>query len=217
MNSVSYKEIVNKSNNFLEKNKDNDYTLINGSGIVLLSCPHSVFQTRKGKYKKPEIGALFVSIAVLNNTNCYLIAKTQNNGDDANFDSESTYKSKIKELISNGYIKYVLDLHCLDKKRKCDINLGTNFRRNIKTNKTAYKLLKNNLKSNGFKTKIDLPFNGNKKTIAGSLKNEFKNLWTIQIEINSSITTQSTTKFEKLIQILSDFINNINKKMSSKE
>ena len=103
------------------------------------------------------------------------------------------------------------------KKRKCDINLGTNFRRNIKTNKTAYKLLKNNLKSNGFKTKIDLPFNGNKKTIAGSLKNEFKNLWTIQIEINSSITTQSTTKFEKLIQILSDFINNINKKMSSKE
>ncbi len=60
-------------------------------------------------------------------------------------------------------------------------------------------------------SKGDAPFMGGYATIAGSMKNYFSKLWTIQIEINCSITSAKSLidKWNLLIDLLLDFINKI--------
>ena len=209
----NYNKLENLAKTFLEENKNVDHVLYKGIGTVLVSSPHSVFQTRKGKFKDAERGALKTALYLHKLTCCHFISKTKNNNDDANFDKESEYKNTIKKLILENKVKYILDFHSLSKKRKCEVNLGTNFKRNIKNNKPLYKTLKKELKKQGLRLKIDIPFNGGKRTIAGSLKNEFKDIWTIQIEINSSVTCEEENynKYLKIIDIFTRFIDNINK------
>ncbi|MBR2909703.1 MAG: N-formylglutamate amidohydrolase [Clostridia bacterium] len=208
----NYNELENLVKSFLEQNKTLDHIYVEGQGEVLVSSPHSVFQTRKGKYKAPEIGALKTALLIHKSTNCHFISKTKNNNDDPNFDKESNYKNTIKKLINDNKIRYILDFHSLSKKRKCEVNLGTNFKKNIKSNKPLYRALKKELKKQGFKTRIDFPFNGGKRTISGSLKTEFPHIWTIQVEINSNISgvEHSFVKHLKLIKILCNFVSKIN-------
>ena len=71
---------------FLSDNSDKDFIYKKTESRVLLSCPHGVPQTRLGKNKYPEIGALAVTLELAERLNANLIAKTSNNFDDVNFD-----------------------------------------------------------------------------------------------------------------------------------
>lgn len=70
------------------------------------------------------MGSLATALYLQKETNSFLIAKTKNNNDDANFDEKSEYKDTIYSLIETKGIKYVIDFHGLAAKRDCDINLG---------------------------------------------------------------------------------------------
>ena len=83
---------------------------------------------------------------------------------------------------------------------------------NIKNDIQLFNCLYNHLTDNGFKVSIDQPFMGGRRTISGSMINEFENLWTIQIEINCAITNRKEN-FDlnnKLLNILVDWIKLIN-------
>jgi len=191
---------------FLSENSDKDYVYIKTQSRVLISCPHGVPQTRLGKSKYQEIGALAVTLELAERLNTNLIAKTSNNFDDANFDEVSPYKNKIKKEIAD--IDYIIDIHGLSAKREMDINLGTNFGRNVKRDEKLLQKLARNLRNEGFTVSVDNPFSGGERTIAGAFADR---AWTVQIEINSGITNikYQHKKLELLLDVLTKFINQL--------
>lgn len=130
----TFYSIHKKRKEFVDNNKNKDHIILKGTNNILISSPHGVSQIRLGKYKSCEIGSLSTALFLKNNTNCFLIAKTKNNNDDANFDEVSLYKNSIRNLIKTNQINYIIDIHGLGSKRNCDINLGTHLGNNISNN-----------------------------------------------------------------------------------
>ncbi len=211
MRKVSLISLHQTRKDFIEKHKHKDHTYISGNNNILISCPHGVSQLRLGKLKQSEIGSLATALFLKNNSKCHLIAKTKNNNDDANFDKESLYKNTIRNIIQKHNIKYLIDFHGLAAFRECDINLGTHLGRNIEADLQTFENLCNQFKKNGFSVSIDQPFMAGGNTISGSMKNEFENLWTIQIEINCKITNkkENIENFNALLSLLLNWINSI--------
>lgn len=211
MKNLTFNKFVNERKIFLEENLKKDHVTIFGKNNILISAPHGVSQVRLEKYKVHEIGSLATALYLQKQTNCFLIAKTKNNNDDANFDEKSEYKNSIRKLIKNQNIKYILDFHGLAAHRDCDVNLGINFGENIKNNIEIFDKLNMLLENNGFKVSIDQPFTGGGKTISGTFAKEFCNVWTIQIEINCAITNKKENfeKNKKLLNVFETWIKTI--------
>ena len=198
---MKFNTLHNNRKNFLDRNKSEDHVVVTGNNKILISAPHGVSQVRLGKFKMSEIGALSTALYLQKETNSYLIAKTQNNNDDANFDESCPYKSTIAGLIRNKDIQYIIDIHGLSSKRECDVNLGTHLGNNIKTNKKIFDSLHRTLIKNGFITTIDQPFMAGSKTISGSMASKFPQVWTLQIEINCNITNKARNQCNRICNI----------------
>lgn len=208
---MSFTKIHANRINFLKNNKDNDFYFNLGSNNIIISSPHGVTQVRLGKNKVAENGSLATALYLKEKHDCFFIAKTKNNFDDANFDLNSPYKKKICELFSENNIKYLLDFHGLASHRECDVNLGTHLGKNIEVNTEIFDNLVEKLNLNGFTVAIDQPFMGGRSTVSGYIKDIYKNAWTIQIEINCAITNnrQNFEKFQKLLNTFSDWIESL--------
>lgn len=209
MDNITFYRISEDRKEFLRVNSGYDHVLIPGFNRILLSCPHAVSQVRLGKAKVAEIGTLNTGLYLKNNTDCYLISKTKNNFDDANFDDVSSYKDDIYKLIEMGKIKYVIDLHGLARTRPMDINLGTNIGNNISSNVALFDKLLAMLEKAHFNVSIDQPFMAGVKTVSGAVKHRFDDkVWTLQIEINSSITNdpKNFKKFRQLLDVLTEWL-----------
>lgn len=208
---MNFNQLHNNRKKFIAENKLKDHVIINGENNILISAPHGVSQVRLGKYKAAEIGSLALSLNLQKTTNSFLIAKTKNNNNDANFDEISSYKDDIKKLIKKHNIKYFIDFHGLAEKRECDINLGTHLGKNIDSNNLAFNSLQKSLENN-FTVAIDQPFMAGSRTLSGSLRNEFENLWTIQIEVNCGITNKRKNfkRFKALLEALESWIKSLN-------
>lgn len=211
MKNLTFNKFIKLRTNFLNENKNKDHIIINGKNNILISAPHGVCQVRLGKFKAQEIGSLSTALFLKESTDCFFIAKTKCNNDDVNFDDKSKYKNSIKKLIKEKGVNYIIDIHGLASHRGYDVNLGTHLGNNIENNIEIFDKLNNLLVNNGFKVGIDLPFMANSKTICSSIKKEFNNVWTLQVEIDCSITNKKEN-FEKnirLLKILIDWLNEI--------
>ena len=204
---LNFDSLHNERKNFVNANNMHDHVYVAGTLPVLISAPHGVSQVRLGKFKVAEIGSLTTALFLKKITNSHLIAKTQNNNDDANFDDESQYKNHIKEIIKSKSIKFILDFHGLAAHRVCDVNIGTHLGDNILSNKRAYIMLVKLLENNGLVVSVDQPFMAGVKTICSSIKKEFPEIWSLQIEINCAITNKKENfeKFKKLLFSLIDW------------
>ncbi len=206
---MNFEELHKNRKTFLLKNANKDNVIIPGERNILISAPHGVSQVRLGKPKHAEIGSLTTSLYLQKATGCYFIAKTKNNFDDANFDENSIYKRNLFDLIENKNINYVIDFHGVASFRSCDVNLGTNFGRNIEKNIPLFDNLVKSLRDNGFIVEIDQPFNASYNSISSSVKKKFVNSWTLQVEINYAITNnrKNFIKFQKLLEIFENWLN----------
>lgn len=192
--------------NMLKENTcDHVYFQTNSS--VLISAPHGVSQLRLGRLKSAEIGTISTAVIMANATNSNVIIKTKNNDDDANFDSDCEYRTRIDEAIKTQNIKYLIDFHGLAKYRPCDINIGINFGQNVAKNVELFNSLKNALETEGFVVSIDEPFDAGPRTIAGFFAKKYS-IWSVQIEINCSITNKrkNIAKCNKLLNTLIDWL-----------
>lgn len=208
MKQISFAKINNDRKNFMGKNQQFDHVVVDGNNKVLLSSPHGVSQVRLGKLKYKEVGSLATALYLQKETNSFLIVKTKNNNDDANFDEKSEYKDTIYSLIETKDIKYLIDIHGLAAKRDCDINLGVCLGKNIENNIRAFDSLYKSLQKQGFIVSIDQPFMAGVHTISSSVKHRYPNLWTLQIEINCKITNNASNiiKYNKLLRTLKHWI-----------
>ncbi|MCQ2555734.1 MAG: hypothetical protein MJ149_00175 [Clostridia bacterium] len=205
MEVLNYKKSVKMRRGFMEQHKTEDFYYEIGESDILISMPHAVNQTRLGKPKYAEPGTVSLGLWLAKQLNASYIVKTQNNFDDANFDESSAYKDKIAQLIATKGIKYIIDLHGLKKSRPCDINLGTNFGKNIETDVKLYNELTKGLQAKGFVFDTDTPFMAPTRTIAGYFAKEY-GIWTIQLEVNSKITNEHAgfIKFNQLVEVIVD-------------
>lgn len=211
---MEFRKLHNERKKFLNENRELDFVLKEGENRVLFSAPHGVSQTRLGKAKFQEKGSLATALYLSKRKKTYLIAKTKNNFDDANFDLVSPYKDEIDRLATKGKIDFVLDIHGLATHRNCDTNLGTNFEQNTEVNKNLLNYLIELLRSGGFSVSCDTPFKSGGTTIAGYTKQRHKDLWTIQIEINCSITNKKENfeRWKNLLAILEKFVDKLTTK-----
>ena len=208
---ITFNEINTDRIDLIARNNDKDHVVILGNTHVLLSAPHGVNQVRLGKPKFKEVGSLAIAIYLQKATNSYLIAKTKNNYDDANFDEVSDYKNDLAKCIKENDIKYVIDFHGLSDKREMDINFGTCLGQNISADKKAFKEIHNALVKNGFSVTIDQPFMAYGNTISRFAKKTKKDVFSLQIEINCKITNkrENFEKYQKLLKILVNWIKNL--------
>ena len=206
-----FEKLHKQRKKFLKENAKKDFAVLKGENNTLISAPHAVSQVRLGKNKVAEIGSLVVALFLQKETNSFLIAKTKNNFDDANFDIDCAYKLKILDMIRDLKTKYLFDIHGLGADKGVDINLGTGFEKNTQTNPKLLQKLIKDLKSNGFSVSIDNPFMAGPRTIAGYSKDNAPDIWSIQIEINCAITNkrENEEKLEKLLNTLKNFINSL--------
>lgn len=102
-------------------------TITSGCRTVAITTPHSVNQVREGKLKYAERLTGGISRYVQDLTQCSSIAKSFNDGSDANQDADCTFKDQVCDYIRTHQITHVLDLHGASAKRPFDIELGTNY------------------------------------------------------------------------------------------
>ena len=207
----SFNQIHSDRKGFVNENCKKDHVVLSGKNNVIISAPHGVSQVRLGKYKHKEIGSLASAIYLSSQTNSFLIAKTKNNFDDANFDENSSYKKDLLKCVKENKIKYVIDLHGLAERRNIDINFGTHLDQNIVTNKKAFENLSNEFIRNGFNVSIDQPFMGGVNTISGFIQKNTNDVFSLQIEINCAITNKKENyyKYCTILNILKEWINNL--------
>lgn len=211
MKKITFGELVAERDSFLNDNANLDHVVITGNNNILISAPHGVEQTRNGKSKVYEPGSVTTGLYLQKQTGSFFIAKTKSNNDDANYDEQSSYKDSIKDLIRADKIKYIIDLHGLAETRECEINLGISGGKNVSSDIELFNDLNNSLMASGFNVFIDEPFSGGDKTISGSLKNEFCDIWTIQIEIRCDITNKKENfeHYKTLLKVLENWIGKI--------
>lgn len=209
MKKTTHKSLQKFRHDFLIEHRCKDHVILLGEHTpVLLSAPHGVRQFRNGKIKGAEPGTINTILHLHKMCNCHAIIKTKNNKDDANYDESSEYKTSLIKFVTDNKIKYVIDLHSLAAHSQCDINIGTNNGKNVETNQQLYRKLVKMLCDAGFNVYIDVPYCAGERTIAGSIKKKLKDIWTIQLEINSKIAWQQEgfEKYKKLLDTLATFI-----------
>lgn len=189
---------------FFKKHRESDHVILIGENKVLISSPHGVSQNRNGRPKVAEIGSAMLALELQKETKSNLIIKTKNNFDDANFDEQSAYKFDMFKFIEENDITHVLDFHGMKKSRPLDVNLGAHFGKNTSVDEKLLFKLERMLKKAGFIVKIDEPFMGSARTLAGSSKNKYPHLWTLQIEINCGITNEPEQS-EKCVRLFETF------------
>lgn len=186
-----------------------DHVFFEGENSVLISVPHGVSQTRLGKHKVAELGTIPLGILLTERTKSHIFIKTKKNFDDANFDTNCAYRKKLKKIIKEKKIRFLLDIHGLAKSRDCDINFGTNIGENIAKDVSKFDRLCEIL-NNDFVIKIDAPFMATGNTISASMSKEL-GIWCLQVEINCALTNEreNIDRFNTLVDDISKWINEI--------
>ena len=178
---------------FTDEDHKASFEILNGSGAVMFSAPHSVLQTRNGTNKAAEryTGIL---CKLLNETYQYpVIYKTRHLHDDANYDQVSDYREALCRYLKKNNIRYLIDLHQLNPGREMDICVGTGFGKNIFGMQELIDVVRDCFTPHGIRNiTVDDPFPaGNPNTVCATVAS-CCDIPAIQLEINSRLLIQGS-------------------------
>ena len=196
-------------------NKEKPFKIVKGNLPIIFSAPHCVKQLREGKIKcaEGETGAIVQILS--NRLDCYAIYKTYNDNDDANYDLNSKYKEYLLKIVKENDIKLLLDIHGAKNEHDFNIEICTDDGKNIENNWYLIDDLKNSFITNGIdKITENTIFKANSiRTISKYIHKE-TNIPCIQLEITGRYRyIENIEGIYKLINALSDFIDNIKEKI----
>ena len=125
------------------------YKFIKGKFPILLSAPHAARTIRNGEVRTRE---LFVGSFVNNlSKSCKVYGiYTTHIVPDPNRYNFSNYKTKIKKIIDNNEIKFVLDVHGSSDHHIFDVDIGTYNYKSLHGNLEIVKIIKSSLRKYGF-------------------------------------------------------------------
>lgn len=202
------KEIFDKEQ-IRKQNKEKSFEIIHGTIPIILSAPHAVKQTRNGKIKEAEGETGAIAQIIAKETGAYVIYKTYNNDDDANYDiCNNLYKEELKQVITNNKIQLLLDLHGAKYESDFAIDIGTDYGKNIKNHKLI-EILKDCLYKYGIdNVKENEKFRASTPHTISKYISESTGISCIQLEIAGQYRyIENIDGVEKLIKALIDFVN----------
>ncbi len=204
------------------KTEEESFKVLKGSVPVLVSCPHSIDQIRKGMLKPREVYSGAICKLIQERTDCFAIYKYHNNGIDDNFVLHTKYKQKIGELIRENDIKLLIDIHGMvgsksKRFRGYYVELGTNDGRNLLDKIYLSKEFTEIFNKHGVdKVVTDKQFRASKScTISKYVARTYKTP-SIQIEISGDFRNALNYEIENVEKLLDafedivDFVSNLN-------
>lgn len=178
---------IDRLNRYFMEDHCESFQLIDGSGLVMISAPHSVEQTRNGKTKcaEPQTGVL--ALLLNEKLGCPIIYKTKNCNDDANYDKNSVYKLNLADYIVKTDIKLLIDLHQLSSSRIVNVNLGVANYNHVDNRQIPIIIVNEFLRQGITDINIDEPFKAEHPYTISSYIRRVTGVQCIQIEINSRL------------------------------
>ena len=216
---MSFIESARNAERFFEIDHGESFLLTEGEGLVMISAPHSVTQTRGGVLKRaePQTGAL--ALLLHEKLNCPIICKTSNKGDDANFDMTSDYKDALAAHIRKNGIKFLIDLHQLSSERDVAIDVGTGRSKNLNDGRILDLILRVFSDKALGRVAVDHPFSGATDRTVSSFVRSSCNIDCVQIEINSGLVYGEGCgkTYEKVFRALEKTVTDINAYLGGKK
>lgn len=109
-----------------------DFEILQGKGLVMLSAPHGVEHTRAGRVKPAEVQTSDLARDLHRSLHCPVIIKTKSNDDDPNYDEHSPYRDALVDYVKENDARVVFDLHQLSSEREAAFILGTADGKNLR-------------------------------------------------------------------------------------
>lgn len=211
--------IINYEEVFSRINKGVGIMIKKGNIPILISTPHSIPQTRDGKYKEKEVFTGGIGQYLQKHTECFLIQSLASENQDPNFDNEedSKYKYELTKLVTENNIKLVIDLHGCKRTTPYLIELGTvdNTYKTLNHDSDLLNIIKTNLEKslkeyNSHPVVVNQRFKAFSPNTITHYINDKTNVKSIQMEINAQIrdfyheeTVEQSTKFvETMINLI---------------
>lgn len=209
-----YKRILRGYKHSKENYKTYDYFKIDkGSNNIILSAPHAYkhFRNNKIKVNENNTSKIVKILGILTNSHVIYTYKDSNN--DPNYDMDSEYKKELSKYIKNNNIKYLIEIHGLNKDSDISLEIGSNSYKNV--DEKFVNLIKNVFsKYYDDEILIDEKFKSQSKRRVTNYISEKNNINTIQLEINRKYRNlnRMPIKFNKTINALKEIIKKLEEK-----
>ncbi|MBC8444935.1 MAG: hypothetical protein H8D77_02310 [Chloroflexi bacterium] len=92
---------------------------------VLLSAPHGAVHRREGRLKEEDEYTAAMARLVAKRTGAHALYVRRRSPTDPNWYRDVPYKQRLREVIEQGAVRFVLDLHAAAPSRAFGIALGT--------------------------------------------------------------------------------------------
>lgn len=179
----------NIENNFVNESYGSycGFEIIGGTNKIILSAPHSVSHNRKEKVKLAETRTGLIVKLLAVSSDCHVVYKTKNLGDDANYDEECKFKEETMNFIVKNDINLLIDFHLSSVEREYCIDIGTGCSLNILGREDILICIKAGFESIYKDVRIDDTFTAKyKHTVSATISREIK-IPAFQIEVNWKI------------------------------
>lgn len=187
--------------------------ILKGSQKIMFSAPHCVNHFRNGKTKAKEVNTDTIVVELNKRKDVPAIYKIDSLNEDANWDLNSSYKEACKKYVLENNVKFFIDVHGMDYRRKEDICIGTANGKNLKNYASTTNILKDVFLKYGYKiVTIDTPFSADNPRCISRFISKECNIDAVQIEINNRYRFPEAKEYnlENLILCFEEIIQMIN-------
>jgi hypothetical protein len=170
-----------------EENEDY-FATREGNIPILISAPHGAKHLRNDTWKEEDEYTSSIAIKLAEATGAHCIYVKNRTTEDPNFIKKSKYKDKVRNIINDHQIKFLLDIHGAGKKRPFNICVGTRYDEKEQCSCPTFKsIIENSLKSLQKPPLFNRPyFKARKSETVTSFAREECGIESAQIEINAN-------------------------------
>jgi gamma-glutamylcyclotransferase (GGCT)/AIG2-like uncharacterized protein YtfP len=210
--SISFERHQKRSYRDFSCSSSNELIFLKGDIPVLITAPHATSHLRmnKLKYEEEYTGAISVVLHILTGshtlyTNCAL--KT-----DPNFYEHTPFKERIREIVEEFGIRFVIDLHGTRTQTNNDIYPGIGKRGEfLLGNQKYFSLLEESTKAYGLTLGGLHVFSASRQMTVTKFVSQNLKIPAMQLEINRELRNpqENPSGFKNLIEALLKYIRSI--------
>lgn len=184
---------------------------LKGKNPILITCPHATVHIRKEKRKIMEIYTAAIGTILYSLLNCHCLYTNSIQAIDPNYYDHCDFKEKMKKIISDNKIKFVVDIHGTGSKRKHDVYPGIGKEKEFLLENN--KLLENlylRAKDNNISVGSLNTFAAVKQMTVTKFAARKLGIPAMQIEINQKLRIPNENgKFKRVVKFLHGFLKDI--------
>jgi hypothetical protein len=100
---------------------------IKGHIPILISAPHGAkhFRTKEARWKDEDAYTASMAIKLGELTGAHVMYVKNRAGEDPNNDVQTRYKDRLKQVVEQNHVKFVLDLHGAGRNQPFKVDVGT--------------------------------------------------------------------------------------------